>query len=122
MDSSGWPERVKTRLTDDDSRVNPPVCRDQGRIHGVDEEQLYSDRGAQQGDAARHSEAGVSEPAELEGHRLPGRRCCTPSRSWERRPVDLDPREHPARLQGNWCSREMSMRAPHVAAAERSTR
>jgi hypothetical protein len=60
IDSGGWPERVETRLTDNGGRVATPACRDQGRIHGVDEGQQCSEREAQQGEAARHSQARVS--------------------------------------------------------------
>jgi hypothetical protein len=58
--TGGWPERVETRLTDDGGKEASPACGDQGRIHSVYEGQQCSDREAQQGAAARHSEARVS--------------------------------------------------------------
>jgi hypothetical protein len=69
--SGRLPGRIKTRLTGDGGRVAAQVCGDRGRVHGVDEEQRcrqHSHGGAQQEDAARHSEVRVREPANLEGH------------------------------------------------------
>jgi hypothetical protein len=54
------------------------------------------------------------------------RSCCTPSRSQERSPVDLDRIERPARLRGSWCSSIVSTRthrdAKAMTTAGRNTR
>jgi hypothetical protein len=67
------PGRIETRLTGDGDRVAESACGDQGRVHDVDKEQRcpqHSDGGAQQEDAARHSEVWASEPANFEEHWL----------------------------------------------------
>jgi hypothetical protein len=66
------------------------VCGDRGQRC-----RQHSDGGAQQEDAARHSEVRVSEPPTWrdigsERQRLPGKSYCTPPRSRKRMPVDLD--------------------------------
>jgi hypothetical protein len=71
--SGRLPGRIKNRLTGDGGRVAALVCGDRGRVHGVDEEQRcrqHSHGGAQQEDAASHSEVRVREPANLEGHQF----------------------------------------------------
>jgi ribosomal protein L34 len=58
--------------------------------------------------------------------RMPRTSCCTPSRSRERGPVDLDRMVRPARLRGSWCSSMVSTRAhwdaKSMTAAGRNTR
>jgi hypothetical protein len=99
------------------------VVRTEDEIWGLQKWAWYPPREAEvdpvgwpEGVKAGHSEAWASEPADLARHWLGETEdvlegCCAPSRSRERRPVDLDHRESPARLQGSWCSSAVSTRA-----------
>jgi hypothetical protein len=67
------PERIEARPSSDGGRVAALVCGERGRVHDVGKERWWrwhSNGGAQQEDAARHSEVGASEPTNWEGHRL----------------------------------------------------
>jgi hypothetical protein len=129
------PERIQTRLTGDGDRVAAPACGDRGRVHGLFKEQRCRQRrkgGAQKENAAKDSQVGASEPANLEGQWLGENEAAQkellhPAQEPGKKADQLQPHEESCEAPGELMPqggehKGSSKESEAVTAAERSTR